>query len=81
MSRKEYVEAMRNTIGTGYPEIKAFALTEVDKEADGFQVVGCAKEQREQWHATRIEYIHIRVEHGRTLFDLPDSSGEECKLN
>jgi hypothetical protein len=80
MTRSEYIEAMRETIGIGYPEIKAFALAEVDKEADGFQVVGCAKEQRENWHSTRIEYIHVRIEHGRTLFDLPDSSGESCEL-
>jgi hypothetical protein len=42
MDRRQYVEAMQETIGIGYPEIKAFTLTEVDKEADGFQVVGCA---------------------------------------
>ncbi len=80
MNRREYIEAMRETIGTGYPEIKAFTLTEVGKEADGFQVVGCAKEQREEWHSTRIEYIHVRIEHGRTLFDLSDSSNEPCEL-
>jgi hypothetical protein len=80
MNRSEYIQAMRETIGIGYPEIKAFTLTEVGKEADGFQVVGCAKEQREEWHSTRIEYIHVRIEHGRTLFDLPDSSNEPCEL-
>jgi hypothetical protein len=37
LDRDQYVEAMKNTIGVGYPEIKGFTLTEVDRERDGFQ--------------------------------------------
>jgi hypothetical protein len=80
MDRKQYVEAMRSTIGSGYPEIKAFTLTEVDKETDGFQVVGCASLKREEWRATTIQYIHVRVENGKVLFGWPDGSAEQCKL-
>ena len=79
MDRKQYVEAMRNTIGSGEPEIMAFTLTEVDKETDGFQVVGCAKLKREEWRATTIQYIHVRVEKGGVLFGWPDGSAEQCK--
>ena len=68
LDRKEYVEAMRSTIGTGYPEIRAFRLTEVDKETDGFQVVGCAGLKREEWRATTVQYIHVRIANGRVLF-------------
>jgi hypothetical protein len=80
MNRNQYVEAMRDTMGSGYPEIKAFTLVEVDNEVDGFQVVGCAKKQREEWKQTSIEYVHVRIVHGRVLFGLPDGSSEECKL-
>ena len=80
MGRDEYVQAMKNTIGSGYPEIRAFQLTEVDKEADGFQVVGCAKLQREEWKRTTIRYVHVRVVNGRVLFGLYEGSGEECRL-
>ncbi len=80
MDRKQYVEAMRNTIGSGYPEIKAFTLTEVDKETDGFQVVGCARLKREEWRATTVQYIHVKIVNGRVLFGWPDGSAEQCKL-
>lgn len=80
MDRNEYVQAMRSTIGIGYPEIKAFMLTEVDKEVDGFQVVGCAKLQREGWKKTTEEYVHLRVVNGKVLFGRYEGSGVECKL-
>jgi hypothetical protein len=80
MDRNEYVQATRGTIGIGYPEIKAFRLTEVDKEADGFQVVGCAKLQREEWKRITEQYVHLRVVNGKVLFGLYQGSGEECKL-
>jgi hypothetical protein len=79
MDRKQYEKAMRDTIGTGYPEIKAFTLTEVDKESDGFQVVGCARLQREEWKATTIQYIHLKIVDGKVRFGWPDGSGEACK--
>ena len=80
MDRKQYVDAMRSTIGIGYPEIKAFTLTEVDREADGFQVVGCARLQREEWRATTIQYIHVKLVNGKALFAWPDGSAEQCKV-
>jgi hypothetical protein len=80
MDRKQYAEAMRGTIGTGYPEIRGFTVTEVDKESDGYQMVGCAKLQREGWRATTIQYIHVRVVDGKIRFGWPDGSAEECKL-
>ncbi len=80
MDRKQYVGAMRGTIGIGYPEIKAFTLTEVDKEADGFQVVGCARLQRGEWTATTIQYIHVKLVNGKALFGWSDSSAERCKV-
>lgn len=80
MNRTQYVEAMDEVMGVEYPEIKAFSLTEVDKQVDGFQVVGCASEEREEWKRTRILYIHARIVDGKALFGLPDSDSEECKL-
>ncbi|MGA2355909.1 MAG: hypothetical protein ABSG02_15540 [Terriglobales bacterium] len=80
IDRHQYVQAMRATIGTGYPEIRAFTLSEVDKEPDGFQVVGCAKMRREEWAQTSIEYIHVRIVNGKALFGWPDGSPEPCKL-
>ena len=80
MDRNQYVQAMRNTIGIGYPEIRAFTLTAVDKETGGFQVVGCARLQREEWRATTVQYIHVRIINGKVLFGLPDGGSEKCKV-
>lgn len=80
MDRNQYAQAMRETIGIGYPEIKAFTLNEVDKKADGFQIVGCAKLQREAWKQTSIQYIHVRIVDGKALFGLPDGSTDKCRL-
>jgi hypothetical protein len=80
MSRDEFAAAMRETIGIGDPKIKAFTVTEVDKERDGFQLVGCASLQREAWKKTSIQYIHVRVVNGKVLFGWPDGSPEDCRL-
>jgi hypothetical protein len=71
---------MRSTIGIGYPEIKAFTLTEVDIEAGGFQIVGGARLQREEWKATHIQYVHAKLVNGKALLGWPDGSGEQCKV-
>jgi hypothetical protein len=71
---------MRETIGVGYPEIKAFTLREVRKEGAGFWVLGCGKLQREDWKQTSITDVHIRVVKGKVTFGLPGGTSESCKL-
>ncbi len=51
MDRSQYVQAMRATIGVGYPEIRAFTLREVRREDGGFWILGCGKQQREGMEA------------------------------
>jgi hypothetical protein len=80
MSRAQYVGAMRDTIGTGYPEIKAFTLREIRKEDGGFWILGCGKQQREEWKQTSITDVHARIVDGKIRFGLPGGSPEECKL-
>jgi hypothetical protein len=80
MSRGEYVEAMRETIGTGYPEIKAFSLREIRREKDGFWILGCGKLQRERWKQTSITDVHARVVNGKIIFGLPGGTPEPCQL-
>ena len=80
LDRNQYAQAMKGTIGVGYPEIKGFRLIEVDRESDGFQVVGCANLEREEWKQTSVQYIHVRVAGGKVLFAWPDGSADECNL-
>ena len=69
---------MRETIGVGYPEIKAFALHEVRREGGVFLATGCAKQQREAWKQTSIASVRIRVVDGKALFGLHQGTPEPC---
>ncbi len=80
IDRNQYAQAMRNTIGIGYPEIKGFKLTEIDREADGFQVAGCARLQREEWKKITVQYVHLRVVNKQVFFGLYEGSGGDCQL-
>jgi hypothetical protein len=80
MDRNHYIKAMKETIGTGYPEIRAFTLREVRKEDGGFWIQGCAKKQREAWRQTSLTGVHARILNGKVLFGLPGGTPEACKL-
>jgi len=78
MSQKQYVEAMKETIGTGYPEIKAFTLREVHSDNGGFRVLGCGKLQREAWKQTSVTEVHVTIKSGKAMFGLPKGTPELC---
>ena len=80
MDRSQYVQAMRETIGVGYPEIKAFTLREVRREDGGFWILGCGKLQRESWKQTSVTDVHARIAKGKVTFGLPGGTPEPCKL-
>lgn len=80
MARPVYVEAMRETIGTDYPEIKAFSLREIRREKDGFWILGCGKLQRENWKQTSITDVHARVVNNKVVFGLPGGTPDPCRL-
>jgi hypothetical protein len=83
MDREQYVQAMRNTIGIGYPEIKAFKLraVEIKTEEKVLWISGCAKEEREDWMQTSVIYVRARIVDGKAMFGLPPAgSAETCKL-
>jgi hypothetical protein len=80
MDRNRYVQAMRATIGSGYPEIKAFKLNEIQRENGGFRVEGCARLQRENWKQTSVTSVHARIVNNKLVFGLPDLTPDPCKL-
>jgi hypothetical protein len=80
MSQKQYVEAMKATIGTGYPEIKAFTLREVRRDNGGFRISGCGKLQREAWKQTNITEVHVTLVNGKPMFGLPKGTPELCRV-
>jgi hypothetical protein len=80
MDRKQYIQAMQQTMGVGYPEIKAFTLREIRHEGDVFRVLGCGKLQREDWKQTSITEVRVSIVNGKTMFGLPILTPELCKL-
>jgi hypothetical protein len=80
MDRSQYVRAMQETMGVGYPEIKAFTLREIRKENEGFWILGCGKLQREDWKQTSISDVHARIVKGKVIFGLPGGTPDRCKL-
>jgi hypothetical protein len=80
MGRGQYVQAMRVTIGSGFPEIKSFTLNAVQRESGGFRVEGCGRLQREDWKQTSVTNVHVRIENNKVLFGLPEFTPDSCKL-
>lgn len=80
MDRNRYVQAMRATIGSGYPNIKAFTLTGIQHEDAGFRVVGCGRLQRENWKQTSVTNVHATITNSKVVFGLPDVTPDACKL-
>jgi hypothetical protein len=80
MDRAQYVQAMRETIGIGYPEITAFALRAVSKEKDSFSVEGCAAQRRESWKQTSMVQVDVKIVAGKAKFGLFSGTPDLCKL-
>jgi len=80
MDRSQYVQAMRETIGVGYPEIKAFTLREVRREDRGFWILGCGSLHRESYKHTSVTNVHARIVMGKVAFGLPGATAGSCKL-
>jgi hypothetical protein len=80
MDRKQYVDAMRQTINIGYPEIKAFRLEGVKPEPGGYLIWGCGEQRREEWKQTSITYVHARAVDGKLMFGLHGGNPDPCKL-
>ncbi|MFP5275672.1 MAG: hypothetical protein ACLGPM_01040 [Acidobacteriota bacterium] len=80
LNRQQYVEAMNETMGSGYWTIQSFSLREIRREKDGYWVLGCGKVKREEWHQISITDVHIRVVDGKPKFGLPGGTPDSCKL-
>jgi hypothetical protein len=79
MDRDRYVQTMRATIGSGYPEIKAYTVTGIRHENGGFRVEGCGKLQRENWKQTSVTNVHARIANKKVVFGLPELTPDHCR--
>jgi len=54
LSKEQFVSAMRETIGTGYPRLRSFELREVKADKGNFIMIGCGYATREEWKQKAI---------------------------
>ena len=78
MTREQFVEAMKETIGTGYPRLRSFKIQTVRADKDQFIVIGCGNATRESWRQTSIVKVRIQIIDGKPKFDLWEMTPDKC---
>jgi len=78
MSREQFVRAMKETMGIGYPQLRSFKLSVVNPDNENFIVFGCAKATRESWRQTSLVMVHVKIIDGKPKFDLFEMTPDSC---
>jgi hypothetical protein len=78
MTREQFVKAMKETIGTGFPRLNSFRLRSVNPDKERFVVTGCAKASRESWHQTSLVNVWIKIVNGKPRFDIWELTADPC---
>jgi hypothetical protein len=79
LTKKQFVAAMRETIGSGYPRLRSFELREVKPDNGNFIMIGCGLATREEWKQQRFVIAGIRIVDGKALVDLFSMTPDSCK--
>ncbi len=79
MDRKQFVKAMKYTLGTGgRPQMTKFELQEVRQDKGNFLVVGCGTGVRESFHFHGIVIFGARIVAGKPVFDIFSFVSDTC---
>jgi hypothetical protein len=78
LSRKEFVSAMRNTIGTGYIRLRSFDLRDVKPDNGNFVMIGCGFATRESWKQKGFVIAGIKIVDGKPKVDLFSMTSDPC---
>jgi hypothetical protein len=78
LSKEQFVSAMRETIGTGYPRLRSFELREVKADKSNFIMIGCGYATREEWKQKGFVIAGIRVVDGKPKVDLWRMTSDSC---
>jgi hypothetical protein len=78
LNKEQFVSAMRDTIGTGYPRLRSFELREVKPDKGDFILIGCGKATRESWKQTGFVIAGIRLADGKPKVDLWSMTSDSC---
>jgi hypothetical protein len=78
LSKQEFISAMNETIGTGYPRLRSFELREVRADKNNFIMIGCGYATREEWKQKGIIIAGIRISEGQPKVDLWSMTSDAC---
>ena len=78
LSKDQFISAMRDTIGTGYPRLRSFELREVKVDKDNFIMIGCGYATREEWKQKGLVIAGIRIVEGKPKVDLWSMTSDSC---
>jgi hypothetical protein len=78
LNKQQFISAMRETIGSGYPRLRSFELREVKPDKGNFVMVGCGFATREEWKQQRFIIAEIRIADGKPLVDLFSLTPDSC---
>ncbi len=78
LSKEQFVSAMRETIGTGYPRLRSFELREVKVDKGNFIMIGCGYATREEWKQRGFVIAGIRIVEGKPKVDLWSMTSDSC---
>lgn len=79
LTKQQFMEAMRETIGSGYPRLRSFDLREVKPENGNFLMIGCGVATREAWKQQRFVIAGIRIVGSKAFVDLFGMMPDACK--
>lgn len=78
LTKHQFITAMRQTIGSGYPRLRSFNLREVKPDEGNFVMIGCGVATREEWKQQRFVIAGIRIVDGKALVDLFSMTSDSC---
>ena len=78
LNREQFISAMRNTIGTGYPRLRSFELRDVKPNNGNFVMIGCGFATRESWKQKGSVIAGIKIVDGKPKVDLFTMTSDPC---
>lgn len=78
LTKQQFISAMHEIIGSGYPRLRSFDLREVKPDKGNFVMIGCGLGTREEWKQRRFVIAGIRIVDGKPLVDLFSMTPDSC---
>ena len=78
LSKQQFVSAMRETIGSGYPRLRSFELRDVKPDNGNFVMIGCGIATRESWKQKGVIIAGIKIVNRKPKVELFSMTSDSC---